>query len=702
MTTMLSSPVNSLLEVALHHYDEGRTVLAIAKSKAPYKEGWNSWFERSQTRAEVEAEFSNGAYGIGLLTAPASPFVVLDFDGPHAQASWDATGIDLPATARNITPSGGVHLIFRLGNVEGLSRKVRLVKANCVCAPKSCGIDFLINGYFIIPPTPGYAEDPEAPFDSISRIPESVIELVARDKESTPRAAKNHNGQIRDGERNATLTSLAGTMRRRGMTFESIGAALKEENSGRCEPALDEREVEAIARSVSKYEPTVEPEHLTDVGNGKRFAKQHQAKLHYSFERDQWLVETGQGWSWDNMGAAMAFAKQTSLSFYEDSANEKDNDDRRHALANHAVKSESDARLKAMLSQAKSEDGIPVILGDLDQQPYLLNCPNGVVDLLTGQFKKYDSALLITQRSSIEFDPEARCDRFLSFLDQVLNGHISLIEFAQLFFGYCLTGDVSEHVAALLVGEGANGKSTLLQILLYVLGDYASMAAPGLLMAKKMEQHPTEVADLHGKRLVCTVEVQEGKRFNEALFKWLAGGDQLKARRMREDFFDFTPSHKFVIACNHKPFVSDFTEAFWRRIRIIPFDVTIPKEAQDRNLIDKLKDEARGILAWLVSGCVKWVNDGLPEPEEVKAATRGYREEQDVIKAFIDECCEVKTERDEEQVGTVYAKYKTWAEDNGERIISSKRLSAKLKEKGFMNYQATDGKYRWKGLTLKF
>jgi putative DNA primase/helicase len=276
-----------------------------------------------------------------------------------------------------------------------------------------------------------------------------------------------------------------------------------------------------------------------------------------------------------------------------------------------------------------------------------------------------------------------------------------LIEFMQRFFGHCLTGDVTEQVIALLIGNGANGKSTLLQILLYVWGDYATMAAPGLLMAKKVEQHPTEVADLCGKRLVGTVEVQEGRRFNEALFKWASGGDTLKARHMREDFFSFTPTHKLVIACNHKPDVSDTSDAFWRRLRTIPFDVTIPKEQQDKYLLDKLKTEATGILAWLVRGCLKWRAEGLGEPAEVEAATLAYRHEQDGLNVFLTECCD--TEPDiEEQVGKIYGKFKEWAQENGEKIISSKRLSATLKQKGFQNYQATDGKYRWKGLALKF
>jgi putative DNA primase/helicase len=193
------------------------------------------------------------------------------------------------------------------------------------------------------------------------------------------------------------------------------------------------------------------------------------------------------------------------------------------------------------------------------------------------------------------------------------------------------------------------------------MGDYASTAAPGLLMAKPYEEHPTQIADLLGKRLVVTVETQEGRRFSEAVFKWLTGGDQLKARFMKQDFFEFEATHKFAIAANHKPVVTDITESFWRRLRLVPFNVQIPRAEQDKNLVQKLKAEANGILAWIIEGAVRWWEHGLPEPEEITTATEDYRGEQDFLAPFLHECCAVANDKDAEaQVSKLYAAYAQW------------------------------------------
>jgi putative DNA primase/helicase len=171
---------------------------------------------------------------------------------------------------------------------------------------------------------------------------------------------------------------------------------------------------------------------------------------------------------------------------------------------------------------------------------------------------------------------------------------------------------------------------------------------------------------------------------------------------MKQDFFEFEPTHKYTIAANHKPVVSDVTESFWRRLKLIPFNVPISKADQDKKLLEKLKSEAPGVLAWLVRGAIEWQKHGLPEPAEITAATDAYRGEQDFLAPFIAEHCEITDSKDDEaQVGVLYKQYTEWAGQNGEKAVSSKRLSAMLKDRGFENYQATDGKFRWKGLALR-
>jgi putative DNA primase/helicase len=439
-------------------------------------------------------------------------------------------------------------------------------------------------------------------------------------------------------------------------------------------------------------------ENLTDDGNSLRFARQNGGVIRYCHQRGLWLVWNGKRWQWDQSGISISLAKKTVRSIYGECEREPDKK-RRDALGDHARRSENDARIRAMLHLAQPE--VPVQLEELDRQRFLFNCQNGVIDLRTGALMPHDAELILTKISPVEYNPHARCNRFLAFLDEVMESNKALIDFLQLWFGYSLTADVREHVVAFFHGQGSNGKSTLLDIIVYVMGHYATVAAPGLLMMKRNEQHTTEIADLAGQRLVAVIETQEGRRFNESILKWLSGGDRVKARYMREDFFEFQATHKFTMAANHRPVVSDNTESFWRRLKLVPFNVQIPKESRDKGLGEKLKEEADGILAWAVQGAVRWRQHGLPEPPEITAATDDYRDEQDFLAPFIAEHCEIANSKDEEvQVGELYERYTKWAGDSGEKPVSRKRLSAMLKERGFEN-EPRGGKTWWKGLTLK-
>jgi len=281
-----------------------------------------------------------------------------------------------------------------------------------------------------------------------------------------------------------------------------------------------------------------------------------------------------------------------------------------------------------------------------------------------------------------------------------MKGRVALVEFLQKYLGYCLTAEVIEQIIAFFYGCGANGKSTTINLLMYIMGDYATMAAPGLLLAKRNEQHPTELADLVGKRFVATVEVQEGKKLNESLFKWLSGGDMVKGRFMRENFFQFEPTFKLAVAANHRPAITDNSHAFWRRMRTIPFDVQIPLERQDTQLLEKLKAEAPGILAWLVRGTIRWKKDGLEEPDEIANATEDYRQEQDFLGPFLEECCEVGPDL-RESSSSIYEQFKKWAEAAGEKIISAKRFTQMLKQRGFENKKDREGRMQWQALGVK-
>src|SRR5829696_1644179 len=435
-----------------------------------------------------------------------------------------------------------------------------------------------------------------------------------------------------------------------------------------------------------------------DAGNAERLADRHGANLRYCYPWGKWLVYDGARWRVDDRGAVVRLAKDTARSIFEE-AKEAPGDETAKQLGKWASSSLSESKLRAMISLAQSEPGIPVLPEEMDASPDLLNVLNGTIDLRSVELREHRREDLITKLAPVEYDPNGAAPLWAQTLERVLPDP-EVRAFFKKLCGYALTGDVSEQMLPVLYGTGANGKSTVLNTLLAVLGDYGMQAAPDLLVAKK-GSHPTELADLFGMRLVASIEVEDGSRLAESLVKQLTGGDRVKARRMRQDFWEFEPTHKVLMACNHKPQVRGTDNAIWRRIRLVPFTETIPPGEQDRSLPDKLRTEAAGILAWAVEGCLEWRREGLQAPEEARKATAGYRSEMDVLGAFLRECCELGSEYNV-AAKDLYGAYRFWCEDNGERPETQRRFGSRLTERGgFERYRGgPDGGHRWRGVLL--
>jgi P4 family phage/plasmid primase-like protien len=331
----------------------------------------------------------------------------------------------------------------------------------------------------------------------------------------------------------------------------------------------------------------------TDVGNALRFVRDHGDCTRYCRDYRKWLFRAGHRWRLDEDGEVMRRARQTARNILDEAS--QDDGPARSALAKHAIQSESLGRLNAMVELAKSEPTIPVLHEDLDADPWLLGVSNGVVDLRTGALVDSQPQDYITKAARVSFDPAAECPAFLTFLDQIFESKASLIAFVQRAVGYGLTGFTSEECLFLLHGSGANGKTTLMNAIRTLAGDYGMQCAPETLMTKKNSGIPNDIARLKGARLVATSEVEAGQRFSESLVKQLTGRDKIVARFMRAEFFEFVPQFKIFLAANHKPVIRGTDYAIWRRIKLIPFNVTIPKEKQDPHLAGKLQDELPGI-----------------------------------------------------------------------------------------------------------
>ncbi len=440
--------------------------------------------------------------------------------------------------------------------------------------------------------------------------------------------------------------------------------------------------------------------HLTDLGNAHRLVDWHGQDLRYVGKLRHWRVWDGTRWADDVTGEVLRRAKMSIAHLYSESA-ELDEEGRK-ALAKHALRSENVQRIGGMVKLAESEPQIASRPEDFDCDLYLLNVQNGTLNLKTGELRPHRRDELITKLAPVKYDPDATCPTFEALLIRVFDGHVDLIRWLQKAVGYSLTGLTIEQVLFIMWGSGANGKSTLLNIISEVLGDYATTAAPEVFLAHRKDSHPTAIADLEGVRLVSSVEVDQGARLAENLVKQLTGGDPAKARRMRTDYSQFIPRFKLFLACNHKPTIRGTDLAIWRRIRLIPFNVTIPPKEQDKHFLDKLLPERSGILKWALDGCLAWQKDGLGEPPEVIEATEAYRAEMDVIAAFIaDECVlspTAHTTKDE-----LYNAFKRWAEANGEvslAKISKRKLRGLLIEREGIDEDRTGDDRYWIGIGL--
>lgn len=436
---------------------------------------------------------------------------------------------------------------------------------------------------------------------------------------------------------------------------------------------------------------------LTDTGNAERLIARHGPDLRYVPVWDRWLVWNDTRWVEDKKSLRVAaLAKSTVRDMYAEAKDAAG--DYREELSKHAKRSESARGRSSMIECARSEPGVALKTEELNGDPWALNVENGTIDLRTGKLHAHRREDLITKLVPITYDIEARCDRWEAFLSRILNGNHELIAFLQRALGYSLTGLTTEQCLFFLYGSGSNGKSTFLELLRDLLGDYSTQADFTTFLERKGDGPRNDIARLYGARAVTSSEVGEGKRLNESLVKTLTGGDVVAARYLYTETFEFQPAFKLWLAANHRPIIRGTDFAIWRRIRLIPFTVQIPAEEQDRGLKDALRAELPGILAWAVAGCLLWQRNGLGTPLEVSAATDQYRRESDTLGAFLEDCCELG-ETHAEPASELYAAYKKWASEGGEYELPQTRFGRELEERGFSAEKRGRGNARVKWRT---
>lgn len=485
---------------------------------------------------------------------------------------------------------------------------------------------------------------------------------------------------IRIHHRHSTFVSEGGAMRRRGFGPKAIAAALNVENRERCEEPLPEAEIEAIALSLSKYEPAERDFLGTDQGNAERLVYYHGKDLRYCKELG-WLVWDGSRWAKDETGEMERRAKETAKSWYLEASREEDTE-KQKTLSRHAWKSQSKRSIKDMIELAKTEADIQIRPAQLDSHPYLLNTPTGTVDLRARKLLKHRRTQYLTKITGAPYKRNAKCPTWKNFLRRNFNNDLQMIRFLRRALGYALVGDCCEQAWFYLYGSGNNGKSTLVTTILYVLGDYGVQTASNTFLARNFDGPGNEIARLRGARFIACSEPDPGYRLNESLLKQFTGQDFISCRFLYKEIFQFRPEGKIFLSANHQATVRGQDYAFWRRVKMIPFNVTIPEEELDKSLPDKLKAEASGILAWMMRGCLLWQKKGLQTPEEVQKATRGYQSDMDVLKEFFQSENLVFGPDHEIQTKAFHDKYMEFCKSRRLKAISLHGLTKRLKDEG--------------------
>ena len=334
-----------------------------------------------------------------------------------------------------------------------------------------------------------------------------------------------------------------------------------------------------------------------------------------------------------------------------------------------------------------------------DQDLWALNTPGGVIDLRTGALRHHVRADRMTKVATAM--PQGDCPTWRQFLVTATGNDPELQAYLARMVGYALTGVTTEHALFFLYGTGANGKSVFVNTLAAILGDYAANAPMDTFMATQGERHPTDMAGLRGARLVTSIETEQGRRWAESRLKALTGGDKISARFMRQDFFEFTPQFKLVVAGNHKPAIRTIDEAMRRRLHLMPFTVTIPPKERDKTLPERLLAERDGVLAWAVQGCLEWQQIGLQPPAAVMAATEEYFEAEDALGRWLEECCDLGPNRTVTSAD-LFAAWKLWAEANGEFAGGQRRFSDLMLARGFDKWRDPETDRRGlRGLALR-
>lgn len=428
---------------------------------------------------------------------------------------------------------------------------------------------------------------------------------------------------------------------------------------------------------------------MTDTGNAHRLIDKFGTIVRYSYNRKKWMFWDGKMWRLDEGSEIKKLADIICEDIKKEAILEEEEKTQIDMLK-WANRTASSRGKDAMIKEAQHLEGVPASPDEFDSYTDYINCQNGIVNLRNGELFPHDSSFMMSKITYCEYDTSnKKPELWLKFLDDVTNHNKELQDYIQKCVGYSLSGSTREQCAYFLYGMGNNGKSTFLDVIADMLGAYASNAQPETIMMKRWgsEGANSDIARLKSARFVTSEEPTEGVRLNEGLLKQLTGGSKITCRFLYGDEFEYMPEFKIWIATNHKPIIRGTDFGIWRRIKLIPFEVNIPKEKVDKMLKYKLRKEMPQIMKWAVDGCIKWQKEGIEEPECVQEAIKEYKQEMDLLASFLEQCVVIDYDCEEKIPSSdLFKLYSRWAKENNEYEMSSNKffreIGKKLPEKG--------------------
>jgi putative DNA primase/helicase len=440
------------------------------------------------------------------------------------------------------------------------------------------------------------------------------------------------------------------------------------------DPTISTTALAEIGMDLTELATGIEslPPRFSEEALALRFSRKYDGELRYVAGWGRWMCWDGTRWREDDTLAVFDRCRGICRRASAECGDEKER---------VAMKIAAAQTVAAIERLARADRRHAALVEQWDANPWLLNTPTGTIDLRTGKTLAHRRDDYITRITGA--GPGGDCPIWFRFLERVAGGDSELQSFLQRTVGYALTGSTRENAFFFLYGSGANGKSVFLNTLAGVFGEYARTAPIEAFIASNSEHHPTDLAGLRGARLVTAVETEDGRRWAESKLKALTGGDRIAARFMRQDFFEFFPQFKLLIAGNHKPGFRTVDEAMRRRFYLVPLVVTIPPEERDAELSEKLRSEWGGILQWAVSGCLDWQREGLNPPSSVRDATAAYLANEDSVGRWLDERC-VFDPRHWASSSALFNDWRAWCTQGGEKEGSQRKFAQELETRGFV------------------